>query len=99
KRNYSILEAVRSLEQVQGLVLNMIQDWKRRLQLSGNGAYFEDNLGSLQEWCDKLAGMNCQIQQELGLISTCEDIASDQISGVPDKLSSLLNNLVRRHNL
>ncbi|XP_067880735.1 signal transducer and activator of transcription 5B-like isoform X2 [Heterodontus francisci] len=49
KRNYSILEAVRSLEQVQGLVLNMIQDWKRRLQLSGNGAYFEDNLGSLQE--------------------------------------------------
>ncbi|XP_072349799.1 signal transducer and activator of transcription 5B-like isoform X2 [Scyliorhinus torazame] len=95
KRNYSILEAVRSLEQVQGLVLNMIQDWKRRLQLSGNGAYFEDNLGSLQEWCDKLAGMNCQIQQELGLISTCEDIASDQISGVPDKLSSLLNNLVR----
>ncbi|XP_078057301.1 signal transducer and activator of transcription 5B-like isoform X2 [Mustelus asterias] len=95
KRNYSILEAVGSLEQVQGTVLNMIQDWKRRLQLSGNGAYFEDNLGSLQEWCDKLAEMNCQIQQELGLISTCEDIASDQISGVPDKLSSLLNNLVR----
>ncbi|XP_038642507.1 signal transducer and activator of transcription 5B-like isoform X2 [Scyliorhinus canicula] len=95
KRNYSILEAVGSLEQVQGLVLNMIQDWKRRLQLSGNGAYFEDNLGSLQEWCDKLAEMNCQIQQELGLISTCEDIASDQISGVPEKLSSLFNNLVR----
>ncbi|XP_078390868.1 signal transducer and activator of transcription 5B-like isoform X1 [Cetorhinus maximus] len=95
KRNYSILEAVRSLEQVQGLVLNMIQDWKRRLQLSGNGAYFEDNLGSLQEWCDKLAEMNCQIQQELGLISTREDIASEQISGVPEKLSSLLNNLVR----
>ncbi|GCC37453.1 signal transducer and activator of transcription 5B-like isoform X2 [Chiloscyllium punctatum] len=95
KRNYSILEAVRSLEQVQGLVLNMIQDWKRRLQLSGNGAYFEDNLGSLQEWCDKLAEMNCQIQQELGLISTQEDIASDQISGVPERLSSLLSNLVR----
>ncbi|XP_069762495.1 signal transducer and activator of transcription 5B-like isoform X1 [Narcine bancroftii] len=95
KRNYSILEAVRSLEQVQGLVLNMIQNWKRRLQLSGNGAYFEDNLGSLQEWCDKLAEMNCQIQQELGLISTQEDIGSDQISGVPEKLSCLLSNLVR----
>ncbi|XP_067832555.1 signal transducer and activator of transcription 5B-like isoform X2 [Heptranchias perlo] len=95
KRNYSILEAVRSLEQVQGLVLNMIQNWKRRLQLSGNGAYFEDNLGSLQEWCDKLAEMNCQIQQELGLISTQEVIAIDQISAVPEKLSSLLNTLVR----
>uniref|UniRef100_UPI00398F1A89 signal transducer and activator of transcription 5B-like isoform X2 n=1 Tax=Pristiophorus japonicus TaxID=55135 RepID=UPI00398F1A89 len=95
KRNYSILEAVRSLEQVQGLVLNMIQNWKRRLQLSGNGAYFEDNLGSLQEWCDKLAEMNCQIQQELRLISTQEDIGIDQISAVPEKLSSLLNNLVR----
>ncbi|XP_055520442.1 signal transducer and activator of transcription 5B-like isoform X1 [Leucoraja erinacea] len=95
KRNYSILEAVRSLEQVQGLVLNMILNWKRRLQLSGNGAYFEDNLGSLQEWCDKLAEMNCQIQKELALISTQEDVAVDQISGVPEKLSSLLSNLVR----
>ncbi|XP_059812313.1 signal transducer and activator of transcription 5B-like isoform X1 [Hypanus sabinus] len=95
ERNYSILEAVRSLEQAQGLVLTMIQDWKRRLQLSGNGAYFEDNLGSLQEWCDKLAEMNCQIQQEFGLISSQEDVAIDQISGVPEKLSSLLNNLVR----
>ncbi|XP_078287611.1 signal transducer and activator of transcription 5B-like isoform X2 [Rhinoraja longicauda] len=95
KRNYSILEALRSLEQVQGFVLNMILNWKRRLQLSGNGANFEDNLGSLQEWCDTLAEMNCQIQKELGLISTQEDVAIDQISGVPEKLSSLLSNLVR----
>uniref|UniRef100_V9KH47 Signal transducer and activator of transcription n=1 Tax=Callorhinchus milii TaxID=7868 RepID=V9KH47_CALMI len=87
-----LAEASSLLEQTQKLVLRSIQDWKRRLQLSGNGAVFEDNLGSVQDWCERLAVINCQLQQE---VAKQGDAGTEMGTNLTVKLQALFGNLIR----
>ncbi|CAH1960095.1 unnamed protein product [Acanthoscelides obtectus] len=49
-------ETVQLLSQLQMLVLDEeLIRWKREQQLAGNGANFNSNLDTIQEWCESLA--------------------------------------------
>ncbi|XP_074652131.1 signal transducer and activator of transcription 5B-like [Tubulanus polymorphus] len=57
---------LQALSQVQHKVLEEeLISWKRRQQLAGNGAEFDNNLDSLQQWCETLAELIWKNRQQI----------------------------------
>lgn len=97
-------ETVRELEELGKMVVDReLITWKRKQQLSGNGAKFDPQmLDILQQWCEALAEMIWKNRQQiLGVEILRQKLPIDIPAGTPDhlpelnqKITGLLSSLV-----
>ncbi|XP_043939594.1 signal transducer and activator of transcription 6 isoform X2 [Protopterus annectens] len=87
-----IQKVVQDVGALLSFVVRKIHLWKRQQQLSGNGAPFDDNLLSIQEWCESLVDIIFQMNQEILLV--CSDAQIDPFPGLTEKLESMLHTVI-----
>lgn len=73
--------------------------WKREQQLAGNGAPFNNNLDTIQEWCEALAEVIWQNRQQIKRVEMLRaqlpiGQPSDAITTLKSQITSLLSSLV-----
>ncbi|RWS07662.1 signal transducer and activator of transcription 5B-like protein [Dinothrombium tinctorium] len=92
-----------SLNRLQMKVLDEeLIRWKRGQQLAGNGAFFDNNLEKIQEWCECVADVTWQTRQQLErVLSLCTQLPFqtqhspvDRIAILKKQINNLLSNLV-----
>ncbi|XP_069509662.1 signal transducer and activator of transcription 6 isoform X2 [Ambystoma mexicanum] len=88
-----IRDAVVYLESMQAQVLKRITIWKRQQQLSGNGAFFNEDLAPIQEKCEILFDIHIRLSQEL--VNARIEWGMEGFTGVPEQISNSLTTLVK----
>lgn len=64
--------------------------WKREQQLAGNGAVFNSNLDTIQEWCESLAELIWTNRQQIQKVEVLKNKLPLESPSVPDVLPQLL---------
>lgn len=85
KESYQLLNAL----QIHVLDDELIR-WKREQQLAGNGAVFNSNLDTIQEWCENLAELIWLNRQQIKEVERLKQKLPLDSPGVPDVLPQLL---------
>ncbi|KAK6639420.1 hypothetical protein RUM43_007693 [Polyplax serrata] len=87
-------ETISHLTTLQSRILDSeLIRWKREQQLAGNGAHFNSNLDSIQEWCENLAEIIWLNRQQIKEAERLKQKLSLDPPGLVDVLPNL-NNLV-----
>ncbi|KAK7132393.1 hypothetical protein R3I93_018817 [Phoxinus phoxinus] len=94
KRLELLRESVYALEQCQSCLILRIKSWRWEQHRSSIGVQFDDNLGSLQTWCEQLLGVNSNLKQELMLMKRDHGEA-EQFHTCHETLTLLLQTLVQ----
>ncbi|XP_043290168.1 signal transducer and activator of transcription 5B [Venturia canescens] len=83
-------ETIAQLNTLQSRVLDdELIRWKRDQQLAGNGAPFNSNLDSIQEWCESLAELIWLNRQQIKEAEHLKQKLAFDPHGVPDILPNL----------
>lgn len=83
-------ETIAQLNTLQSRVLDdELIRWKRDQQLAGNGAPFNSNLDSIQEWCESLAELIWLNRQQIKEAEHLKQKLAFDPHGVPDILPGL----------
>lgn len=64
--------------------------WKREQQLAGNGAVFNSNLDTIQEWCESLAELIWLNRQQIKEVERLKQKLALEPPGVSDCLPQLM---------
>ncbi|KAJ8931548.1 hypothetical protein NQ314_015519, partial [Rhamnusium bicolor] len=84
-------ETFQLLTQLQTHVLDEeLIRWKREQQLAGNGANFNSNLNTIQEWCESLAELIWLNRQQIKEVERLKQKLALDPPGVADVLPQLL---------
>uniref|UniRef100_V5G239 Signal transducer and activator of transcription n=1 Tax=Anoplophora glabripennis TaxID=217634 RepID=V5G239_ANOGL len=84
-------ETFQLLTQLQAHVLDEeLIRWKREQQLAGNGANFNSNLDTIQEWCESLAELIWLNRQQIKEVERLKQKLALDPPGVTDVLPQLL---------
>uniref|UniRef100_A0A6M2DHU1 Signal transducer and activator of transcription n=1 Tax=Xenopsylla cheopis TaxID=163159 RepID=A0A6M2DHU1_XENCH len=82
-----------SIDLVDKLQRKVLEDelirWKREQQLAGNGAAFNSNLDSIQEWCESLAEIIWLNRTQIKEVERLKQKLALDPPGVPDMLPAL----------
>ncbi|XP_022902294.1 signal transducer and activator of transcription 5B isoform X2 [Onthophagus taurus] len=89
-------KTVQLLSKVQSMVLDdELIRWKREQQLAGNGAVFNGNLDTIQEWCECLAENIWITRQHLKDIERLKQKLNLESPGGADMLPQLLSEVTQ----
>ncbi|KAM4610102.1 signal transducer and activator of transcription 6 [Polymixia lowei] len=80
--------AVDCLDQCQSRLINRLKEWRWEQHQATIGHPFEDNLSSLQTWCEQLVGVNGKLRQEVMLVG-------EPIPELQERLGQLLRALIQ----
>ncbi|XP_056094680.1 signal transducer and activator of transcription 6 [Rhinichthys klamathensis goyatoka] len=94
KRVQLLQEAVYALEQCQSCLILRIKSWRWEQHRATIGVHFDDNLGSLQTWCEQLLGVNGNLKQELMLMKADHGEA-EEFHTLQESLALLLQTLIQ----
>ncbi|XP_044268459.1 signal transducer and activator of transcription 5B isoform X2 [Tribolium madens] len=84
-------ETIQLLNQLQSNILDdELIRWKREQQLAGNGANFNSNLDSIQDWCESLAELIWLNRQQIKEVDRLRQKLSLDPPGVADLLPQVL---------
>ncbi|KAF7645284.1 hypothetical protein LDENG_00207160 [Lucifuga dentata] len=81
-------ESVDCLDQCQTRLISRLKAWRWEQHKATIGHPFNDNLNSLQTWCEQLLGVNGKLRQELMLIG-------ESIPELQERLEQLLQDLIQ----
>ncbi|XP_029291152.1 signal transducer and activator of transcription 6 [Cottoperca gobio] len=88
KRFQLLKECVDCLDQCQTRLISRLKVWRWDQHKAAIGHPFDDNLNSLQTWCEQLLGVNGKLRQELMLIG-------EPIPELQERLRQLLQVLIQ----
>lgn len=89
-------ETFQMINTLQGHVLDEeLIRWKREQQLAGNGAVFNSNLDTIQEWCESLAELIWSNRQQIKEVELLKKKLALATPGVPDVLPQLLTEITQ----
>ncbi|XP_043080065.1 signal transducer and activator of transcription 6 isoform X2 [Puntigrus tetrazona] len=94
KRVQLLQDALRALEQCQACLLLRIKSWRWEQHRATIGVHFDDNLGSLQTWCEQLLGVNGNLRQELMLVKR-DHGEVETFNTLVESLAHLLKTLIQ----
>jgi signal transducer and activator of transcription 5B len=84
-------ETIQLLNQLQSSILDdELIRWKREQQLAGNGANFNSNLDTIQDWCESLAELIWLNRQQIKEVDRLRQKLSLDPPGVADLLPQVL---------
>ncbi|XP_067382807.1 signal transducer and activator of transcription 6 isoform X2 [Channa argus] len=89
KRFKLLKDCVDFLDQCQTRLINRLKEWRCEQHKAAIGHDFDDNLNSLQTWCEQLLGVNGKLRQEVML-------AGEPIPELQERLGQLLKVLIQR---
>lgn len=89
-------ETCQALTQLQSVILDEeLINWKREQQLAGNGAVFNSNLDTIQEWCESLAGLIWLTRHHCKEVERLKQKLPLDPLGVQDIIPQLLNDVTQ----
>lgn len=89
-------ETIQLLNQLQSSILDdELIRWKREQQLAGNGANFNSNLDTIQDWCESLAELIWLNRQQIKEVDRLRQKLSLDPPGVTDMLPQVLSEVTQ----